>query len=59
MSADVKKMKENALAIQKGLFKMGRNRVVAMPVHTTFEMLDDLEVKAAELVKAIENLEQK
>lgn len=58
MSKDVAKMKENAEAIQKGLFLMGRNRVAALPVHKTWKLIDDLEVRAAELLKAIEEMEK-
>ena len=58
MSKDVAKMKENAEAIKKGLFLMGRNRVAALPVHKTWELIDDLEARAAELVKAIEAMEK-
>lgn len=58
MSKDVAKMKENAEAIKKGLFLMGRNRVAALPVHKTWNLIDDLEVRAAELLKSIEEMEK-
>ena len=40
---------QKAEAIKKGLRRLGRNRIAAMPVHTTLDLLDQLEALAAEL----------
>ncbi len=58
MSADVQKMKEHIAALKKGLFMIGRNRIAAQPAHTTWEITDDMEARAAELMKEIEKLEK-
>ena len=50
---------EDAKAIQKGLFSIGRNRVAALPAHTTWELTDDLEKRIANIVKELETLKAK
>ncbi len=47
-------LKEDLLAIQLGLFKIGRNRVVALPAHTTWELTDDLEDRIARIISQLE-----
>ena len=54
--SDIKQLKEDALFIQKGLFKIGRHRVVALPVHKTWELTDEMEARMARLVKAVESM---
>lgn len=51
---DLNTLKADLLAIQKGLFKIGRNRVVALPAHTTWDLTDDLEERIARVIKQIE-----
>ncbi len=51
---DNKQVKEDLLVIQKGLFKIGRHRVVALPAHTTWDLIDDLEVRIARLIEVLE-----
>lgn len=51
-------IKTNAEEIHRGLKKLAPDsREVALPVHTTRELLDDLEAKAATLVEQLEALE--
>lgn len=57
MKSDIARMKQHIEEIQKGLFKIGRNRVAAMPAHTTWELTDQLEQRASELRQLIERLE--
>jgi hypothetical protein len=47
-------MKANAIEIQKGLKKLGANRVVALSVHKSKELIEELEIKIAKLVEQIE-----
>ena len=47
-------LKTNALEIQQGLKKLGANRVVALSVHKSKELIAELEEKAAKLVSLIE-----
>ena len=53
MSQQGKTAKEKAQALEKGIRRLGRNRVVAMPVHTTLDLIDELEALAAELAKQL------
>ncbi|MDP4598165.1 MAG: hypothetical protein NWS96_04920 [Pseudomonadales bacterium] len=47
-------MKANAIEIQKGLKKLGENRVVALSVHKSKELIQELEIKIAKLVAQID-----
>lgn len=53
MSQD--EMKAIAEEIYKGLRKLGPNRVVALSVHKSKELIAELEEKAAGLVKQLES----
>lgn len=57
--ADVKQMKDDAAFLKQGLFKIGRNRVAALPVHKTLKLTDEMEERVARLVKALDSLEGK
>lgn len=50
-------IKTNAEEIHKGLKRLAPDREVVLPVHTTRELLADLEAKAAKLVDQLEALE--
>jgi len=49
-------LKANATEIQKGLRKLGNDRVVALSVHKSKELIAELEVKIDKLVKQIDAL---
>jgi len=49
-------MKANAVKLQKGLKKLGNQRVVALSVHKSKELIAELEVKVAKLVEQIDAL---
>ncbi|MEJ6593365.1 MAG: hypothetical protein QNL99_15410 [SAR86 cluster bacterium] len=49
-------MKANAVELQKGLKKLGENRVVALSVHKSKELIAELEVTVAKLVQQIDGL---
>ncbi len=51
-------VKEDLEFIKKGLFKMGRNRVAALPVHTTWELTDEMEDRIARVIKELESSEK-
>jgi hypothetical protein len=51
-------IKEDLEYIQKGLFKMGRNRVAALPVHTTWEMTDEMEKRIADVIAQLNSAEK-
>ena len=44
--------------IQKSLFKIGRNRVAALPVHTTLEMVDEMEKRIADVISQLDSVEK-
>ena len=46
-------LKSNAVEIQQGLKKLGANRIVALSVHKSKELVAELEVKIARLVEQI------
>ena len=46
--------KETAQEIAKGLRLLGSNRVVALSVHKTKELIEELEFKANKLVEYLE-----
>jgi len=54
--ADMKQMKEDAAFIKKGLFKIGRNRVAALPVHKTWQLTDEMEERIARLVAELDKV---
>ena len=49
-------MKANAVELQKGLKKLGNQRVVALSVHKSKELIAELEVTVAKLVEQIDAL---
>ncbi len=55
--SQVSEMKDNATAIRDGLQKMGKNRTVALSVHKTKELIDELEAHAAKLVDQLEGMD--
>ena len=48
-------MKETAQEIEEGLKRLGPNRVVALSVHMSKELIEELEVKANKLVALLES----
>ena len=50
-------IKQNAQDIASGLKKLGPNRVVALSVHVTKDLLADLEEKANQLVAQLEAMD--
>jgi len=50
-------IKTNAEEIHRGLTRLAPDREVALPVHTTRELLAELEAKAGRLVEQLEALE--
>lgn len=54
--SDVKQMKADAEFIKKGLFKIGRNRIAALPVHKTWLLTDEMEERMERLLKQIQSL---
>ena len=52
--AQIDDIKANAEEIRKGLRKLGANRVVALSVHKSKELIAELEEKAEQLVKQLE-----
>lgn len=50
-------IKTNAEEIHKGLKRLAPSREAALPVHTTRELLADLEERAARLVEQLDALE--
>ena len=55
--SQVSEMKDNATAIRDGLQKIGKNRTVALSVHVTKELIEELEERAEKLVEQINSLE--
>lgn len=51
-------IKEDLEFIQKGLFKMGRNRVAALPAHTTWELTDEMEKRIANVIAQLDSAEK-
>lgn len=54
--SQVDDIKKNAEEIRKGLKKLGANRVVALSVHKSKELIAELEEKAEALCKQVESL---
>ena len=48
-------MKETAQEIADGLQRLGPNRVVALSVHVSKDLIEELEVKANKLVALLES----
>ncbi len=48
-------MKETAQEIADGLKRLGPNRVVALSVHLSKDLIEELEVKANKLVALLES----
>ena len=48
-------MKETAQEIAEGLKRLGPNRVVALSVHVSKELIEELEVKANKLAALLES----
>ena len=51
-------IKANAREIRKGLKKLGANRVVALSVHKSKELIAELEEKTDELLKQLDEVKQ-
>lgn len=51
-------VKEDLEFIKKGLFKMGRNRVAALPAHTTWELTDEMEKRVARVISTLDAAEK-
>lgn len=49
-------IKASAKEIQQGLKRLGPNRVVALSVHKSKELIEELEAKAEQLVKQLESV---
>ncbi|MEX0943695.1 MAG: hypothetical protein WD002_14255 [Pseudomonadales bacterium] len=54
--SQVDDIKANAAEIRKGLKQLGPDRVVALSVHKSKELVVELEQKADKLVAQLENL---
>jgi len=54
--SQVDDIKANAMAIRKGLKKLGPDRVVALSVHKEKELIEELEQKADRLLAQLESL---
>lgn len=48
-------VKEDLEFIKKGLFKLGRNRVAALPAHTTWELTDEMEKRIAKVIAQVDS----
>ena len=48
-------MKETAQEIAEGLKRLGPNRVVALSVHVSKDLIEELEIKANKLVVLLES----
>lgn len=56
MSQQTEEIKVNVQIIQQGLRKMGANRAVALSVHVTKELIEDMEQAAARLSEQLDSL---
>lgn len=56
MSGTAAEAKQLAKEIQKGLSLMGNNRKMALPTHSTVELIEELEEKVAKLVSTLDAL---
>ena len=50
-------VKEDLDFIRKGLFKLGRNRIAALPAHTTWELTDEMEKRIARVIAQVDSAE--
>ena len=50
-------VKEDLEFIKKGLFKIGRNRIAALPVHSTLELTDEMEKRIAKVIAQLDSAE--
>ena len=48
-------IKANAMEIRKGLKKLGADRVVALSVHKTKELIAELEAKTEDLLQQLDD----
>ena len=55
--SQMNEIKETAREIAAGLRKLGPNRVVALSVHVSKEIIEDLESKANKLVAQLDSVE--
>jgi hypothetical protein len=55
--SQISEIKDNAQSIADGLRKLGPNRVVALSVHVSKELIEELEVKALQLVAQLDSLD--
>jgi hypothetical protein len=58
MENKVEEIKENALAIQKGLRSIGANRAVALSVHVSKQVIAEMEERVATLIEQLEDLKE-
>ena len=56
MENKVEEIKENALAIQKGLRSIGANRAVALSVHASKQAIAEMEERIARLIEQLDSL---
>lgn len=54
--SDINQMQEDAQFIKQALFKIGRNRVAALPAHKTWALTDEMESRVARLALALDKL---
>ena len=55
--SQISDIKEGATEIADGLRKLGADRVVALSVHATKDLVAELELKAKELLEQLEGLD--
>lgn len=53
----INEIKDNARGIADGLRRLGPNRVVALSVHVSKELIEELEEKANQLIAQLESLD--
>jgi hypothetical protein len=56
--SQIEDMKSLASDLASGLKKLGPNRTVALSVHVTKELIEELEAKAKELVNQLEEMNE-
>lgn len=54
--SQIDEIKKNAQEIRKGLKQLGPDRVVALSVHKSKELIEELEQKAEKLVEQLESV---
>jgi len=56
MSSNIEQLKQDAKKIEKGLFQLGRRRIAALPVHSTLDLIDDLEMTVHKMLRELDKL---